>query len=92
MRSERERRECFLSLAVVGLLRAVLAAALLVSTVQAHFLLRERSPAPRAGLLRALPLFLLLAALAAGISGARTLRRARKVRRAPVEPPSQPDA
>jgi hypothetical protein len=80
-RNARERREYFVSYALVGLIKLLLAVALMVSALQAFQLLGRPFARPAAGAVRVLPLLLLGAAVVAGVSGLRGLRRAREIRR-----------
>jgi hypothetical protein len=85
VRSERERREYFWGYLLVGVVKVLLAGALLVAAVQSYLLVRQRAPAEVRGPVLLIPVLLALAGLAAGVSGWKALRAARETRRAPVE-------
>jgi hypothetical protein len=85
LRSDSQRRELVVSLAIVALLQAAIAAALVVSALQTYRMWRQGVPYIPGEIARVVPVFILLGALVAVFAAARTTRRLRAVQHAPLE-------
>lgn len=84
LRTESQRRELVISLAVVALLQLAIAGALVVAALQTYRLSRQGVPYIPGEIARVVPVFTLLGALIAVFVASRTLRRIRGIRRAPI--------
>ncbi|HKW13117.1 MAG TPA: hypothetical protein VJS69_01385 [Candidatus Krumholzibacteria bacterium] len=85
VRNTRERRELLISFGVVAALQLAIAVALTVSALQTYRMWRQGIPYIPGEVARAVPLFLVLGALAAVFAASRSLRRVRSIRQLPVE-------
>ena len=90
VRSARERRELLISYGVVAALQLAIGAALTVSSLQTYRMWRQGIPYIPAEVARAVPLFLLLGALAAVFAASRSVRRVQAIRHLPVETGLEP--
>ena len=84
LRSDSQRRELVISLAVVALLQLAIAVALGAAAFQTYRMSRQGVPYIPGEIARAVPVFTLLGAALAAFAALRTLRRVRAIRRAPL--------
>jgi len=84
VRSERERREHLLSLGLIAAIQLAIAVSLAISAAQTYRMWRQGVPYLPVEVQRAVPAALALGALIAFLSGLRTYRGVRAVRKMPV--------
>ena len=85
LRSESQRRELVISLAVVAILQVAIAVALVISALQTYRMWRQGVPYIPGQIARTVPVFIVLGAVIATFVAVRTIRRIRDIQRRPLE-------
>ncbi len=86
LRTDGQRRELVVSLAVVAVLQVAIAAALVVASLQTYRMWRQGVPYIPAEIARVVPAFALLGAVTAVFASVRTVRRIHALRRMEITP------